>query len=292
MKLFSEIATTLQKRKAETIIALGGILLTLLVAVIWWGWLYGIAARTGAVIPRRVLGAAIIVLIILLATCVTFAVHYARELRTVHALNIKLKDTLDNPPRTFRFGVYWDNDGVPYCIDHNLPLSQTIYLNLYHNRCFLCSGGHVVPLTDENGRVLSPTEARERIQSPNKETQGILSSSPTSEKLDKTIALLRAFRDGLPTHEMRDSDRSEYHALLLTAQLELKQNLDEFQVPQSAFKSRNIPNTVSYDMNGRPSNSPFTVEYFIPPEVFKRKIGGLLRYLDPSPDANPETQSK
>lgn len=91
--LLTEIPATLRRKRAETIIALVGMILALLVAVIWWGWLHEIVARTGAVIPKRVLGAAITALLILLATSLLFVLHFYRELVKAQAKNKALAES-------------------------------------------------------------------------------------------------------------------------------------------------------------------------------------------------------
>jgi hypothetical protein len=62
--LISAVTTKLAENKAEYTIAVLAALLALLFGVIWKVWLYGVLARTGAVVPRSVLGAIIGVLLI------------------------------------------------------------------------------------------------------------------------------------------------------------------------------------------------------------------------------------
>jgi len=84
----TEVKTKLQEKKVEYTIAVLVTLSTLLFGVIWWGWLYGLLARTMVAVPRRVLGAIIGILAIWLIASMTLAVLYARDLK---ALKIKSK---------------------------------------------------------------------------------------------------------------------------------------------------------------------------------------------------------
>jgi len=88
----TELKTKLQEKKLEAMFGLLVVLSTPLFLVIWQGWLYGALARTGAVIPRRVLGATIGILLIWLVASLGLTVLYARALRAAE----REKKTLSN----------------------------------------------------------------------------------------------------------------------------------------------------------------------------------------------------
>lgn len=90
MSLLNDVKAKLQEKKVEYTIAVLAALSMLLFGVIWWGWLYGLLARTGAAIPRRVLGAIIGVLAIWLIASLVLTVLYARALKAVKAENKSL----------------------------------------------------------------------------------------------------------------------------------------------------------------------------------------------------------
>ena len=92
----TELKTKLQEKKLEATFGLLVALSTPLFLVIWQGWLYGALARTGAVIPRRVLGAVIGILLIWLVASLGLTVLYARALRAAE----REKKTLSNLPIT------------------------------------------------------------------------------------------------------------------------------------------------------------------------------------------------
>lgn len=75
----SAVTTKLAENKAEYTIAVLAALLALLFGVIWYGWLYGVLARTGAVVPRSVLGAIIGVLLIAQLASLLLLRHLFRE---------------------------------------------------------------------------------------------------------------------------------------------------------------------------------------------------------------------
>lgn len=77
----TELKTKLREKKLEATFGLLVALSTPLFLVIWQGWLYGVLARTGAVIPRRVLGAAIGILLIWFVASLGLTVLYARALK-------------------------------------------------------------------------------------------------------------------------------------------------------------------------------------------------------------------
>jgi hypothetical protein len=200
----------------------------------------------------------------------------------------KLQGRIDNPPRKFKFGVDWDKEDIPYCTVHKFPLSNLIRLNR-HNLIpsFLCPAGEVIPLRDDQGKLISPADAKRLLHSvpvgPQGESQDIQSSDATrpNEKLEQTLALLNSFSNALPEHRVDTTEAEEYHALLETAQRELNCDLSQFRIPVSAIKSIEIPQSMSFDEWGNPA-SDYTPEYerFIPSSVFKRKVDALLSFLN------------
>jgi DNA-binding PadR family transcriptional regulator len=104
--------------------------------------------------------------------------------------------------------------------------------------------------------------------------------TPPNEKLDKTLALLRSFRNNLPKRALDLSDKDEYHSLLATAAKELKCDLDDFRIPDSAIKSRKIAQSFSMDMFGTTYGEPYRIEHYIPPDAFKRQLDALINFLD------------
>jgi DNA-binding MarR family transcriptional regulator len=83
MNITASLITTLKEKKAEYIIAISAALLALLCGVIWREWLYGLLARTSAVIPKQVLGAIIIILVGLSLASTFLAIHYYRRMKQV-----------------------------------------------------------------------------------------------------------------------------------------------------------------------------------------------------------------
>jgi hypothetical protein len=103
---------------------------------------------------------------------------------------------------------------------------------------------------------------------------------PSNAKLEKTLALLKSFLSTLPKHSLDSTDVDEYHSLLEKAQRELSCNLEEFRIPQSAIKTREIAQSTSTDMFGRSYGDPYRYEKYIPASYFQRQISALLSFLE------------
>jgi hypothetical protein len=164
MSLISLVVAEVEKKKPEYI--LGGLatLSSLLLGAIFWGWLYGLLARTGAVIPKLILGEVILLLSVWLLAFIFYAFHYKREAEKSLAERDKLQDLIDNPPRKFAFNVYWDNDGVPYCpMDKNMPLGNWMHMMHGFSSYHCPMHNHQVPLRDDEGNPLTPNEARRQL---------------------------------------------------------------------------------------------------------------------------------
>jgi hypothetical protein len=120
-------------------------------------------------------------------------------------------------------------------------------------------------------------EANAKIQSLERQIEDL--THIEVHKTFKTVALIESFRNNLPKRELKMSDVSEYHSLLREAEKELQYDLAAFRIPSTAFESREIPTSVSFDAFGHPSSDRFPVEQFCRIEPFKRKIDALLVFL-------------
>jgi hypothetical protein len=200
----------------------------------------------------------------------------------------RLQDLIDNPPKFFRFGVYWDKDLTPYCPDHkDLPLGHWTRIG---NRPpgYLCPrNAHLIHLQDEES-LLTPVEAKQLLRSvpvgPQSESLSIKPPAGTAsnDTLEKTVALIKAFRDNLPEHELGISDEIEYHALLQAAERELNCDLSEFKIPEEAVRFRPKSKIQSFDEYGElvRGEGPPTYEQYFPVAIFQRKLDGLINFLD------------
>jgi hypothetical protein len=103
---------------------------------------------------------------------------------------------------------------------------------------------------------------------------------PTDEVRRKILALLKSFHETPPKHSLDSTDVEEYHVLLENLQRELSCNLDEFRIPESAIKTREIPQSFSVDMFGHYYGEPYTYEQYIPVSYFQRQIGALLSFVE------------
>jgi len=66
----------------------------------------------------------------------------------------RLQDLIDNPPKVFRFNVWWDKDGVPYCpLDKNMPLGNWVRTQ-FHGMFHCSMHNNYVPLMDDDGQHL------------------------------------------------------------------------------------------------------------------------------------------
>jgi hypothetical protein len=83
----------------------------------------------------------------------------------------RLQDLIDNPPKVFRFNVWWDKDGVPYCpLDKNMPLGNWVRTQ-FHGMFHCSMHNNYVPLMDDDGQHLTFVEAKQRLQIIASETQ-------------------------------------------------------------------------------------------------------------------------
>jgi hypothetical protein len=165
-----------------------------------------------------------------------------------------------------------------------------IRLNLYRNTpAFLCQAGHAIPLRDDEGNLLSPVEAKRRLQAaanPHIENQRPkeLIEKPSAaillnETLEQTLTLLNSFRDNLPESEVDMNDVAEYHRLLNTAASELRCDLREFRIPNTAIKSRDVLTGLSQSPTGE-HDASFETQQYVTTQAFKRKLDGLLDFLN------------
>jgi hypothetical protein len=303
----SEVEATVKKKRPEYIIGVWILLIASLCGVIFWGYLYGLLERTGEVIPRRVLGVTIVLLLVLWLSFLILTVHYYRKLRASLTKHLELQneltplkselqtksaslekagqenrqlkeqiEQLETASKTLlKFGVFWDENLQPYCPVHTtIPLSN--WIHLHRNSGYMCPiNGHMISLRDDNGHRLTPREARNLLRPVTTNPQ----PKAQNEKLEIRLELLNSFRDNLPKYEMDESDLAEYHSHLETIEKELNCDLTEFRIPPSAIKSREIPLTVTY-MHGQPMSDPYDYEQYIPPEVFKRKLDAVISHLD------------
>jgi hypothetical protein len=106
-----------------------------------------------------------------------------------------------------------------------------------------------------------------------------LRNQPANERLEKTLAILSSYRNALTKHSLDLADADEYHALLENAERELSCNLTQFRIPDSAIKTREIPQSFSVDMFGKTSGDPYRYEKYIPSFYFQRQIDALLSFL-------------
>lgn len=96
-----------------------------------------------------------------------YLLRLRRQRNRASAEAARLQDLIDNPPRVFRFGVYWDKDLTPYCPVHrDVPLSNWGKVGPYGPTGYICPVGekiHIVPLQHDEQRF-TPSEAKQRIK--------------------------------------------------------------------------------------------------------------------------------
>lgn len=278
----------LKEKIEERITTAVFVLVTFLCVAIWQAVPFEAWAQIGKVIPKRALAALIGLLLIGFVTTIAYAYSLHQKLKQTEKQLSEIKAVPPPPKKIPKFGLLWDENLEPYCPAHtDVHLGNWVNLS---NRLagYMCPiNVHLVTPKDDNGHSLTPIEAKQRLHSA---ASGIQTEIETSKQLDqpsdtalneklmKTISLLTSFRDNLPKRELSESDRIEYHALLNTAQSELKCDLSEFEISSGAFKQR-IVGPVSFDQWGTPLNSP-PIESYIPPDIFRRKLDALLLYLE------------
>jgi hypothetical protein len=99
-------------------------------------------------------------------------------------------------------------------------------------------------------------------------------------KIYKALALLNSFRDNLPKGNIEMNHVEDYHLLLGSLQEQVGETLDEFRIPKSAFKQREIPQSFSMDAYGNTYGDPYRYEPYCDGHVFKRQLDALAWFID------------
>lgn len=99
-------------------------------------------------------------------------------------------------------------------------------------------------------------------------------------KFFKASSTLKAFRDNVPQGDIELNHVDDLHSLLDTLQEQIGESLDEFRIPKSALKDREIPQSFSMDAYGNTYGDPYRYIPYCDRDVFKRQINAVILFID------------
>ena len=214
MDIVSSLRTKVEEKKPEWILLGITALVALLASAVWAAIPSETWARISELTPKKALWLSLAATSLLVLFLVPYVFLLRRERDAATAQSTKLQDLIDNPPRVFRFGVYWDKDLIPYCPVHkDIPLSNWGKNGPYGPTGYVCpadSKGHVIQLRDDD-QPLTPAEAR-RLLAPDAAGQQSAPALPPEPELDKeSERLLRII--ATPNYERDETALYQYMSL-------------------------------------------------------------------------------
>lgn len=163
MDIKEEIAKSAISETVKTIIQLTMPLVITLVAAN----IPAIRDRIWPAIPKWLVMAAVVVFLSISLGLLRLWLGSRRQLKLSEAVREQLRNQLaaTPPPKRIKFGLLWTEDIQPFCPVHSdIPLCEYVHqMNVIGYVCPGTEGQHLVPMNDEEGRPLTPKEARERL---------------------------------------------------------------------------------------------------------------------------------
>lgn len=199
------------------------------------------------VLPKPLLAVLVGISLSLNLALLFYCLRVRRQRNRSLAENARLQDLIDNPPRVFRFGVYWDEHHTPYCPSCLKPLTN--YGNWQYGgwgfKCVSCKD--TVRMHNDEGRVLELAEAKRLLSpaaaNPEPETGTLDAPRKTKRKPDPVkvrhaINSLEVVRDNLPAGDIEEKYVNIYNNTLGDIAENVGGKVSDFFIPQSELKRR------------------------------------------------------
>ncbi len=101
---------------------------------------------------------------------------------------------------------------------------------------------------------------------------------PDNPKLRQAVIRLQALSDHLPTEDLSQHDINDYHALLDLIQVEIKEDLAPFHIPQG--KLRRHISGIRWEGAYKGTQVSHGKEFFCPSAVFRIALSGALTFIE------------
>lgn len=208
-----------------------------------------------------------------------------------------------NPNDRRAFGVLWDSDLNPLCPVCGTSLTPStknlIYpIDPFNNsipppkpvpHCLKC--GEVLPLYDDDGRLLTLAEAKKRLSEkkaePETKALGAQKAEqrpdPESDKLNNAIARLHALIDRVPEDDIEEKYVNIYHQTLTDIERETRRDMARFRIPPDELRTR-ITSYGAPRIGNRPGAKPtYSKERYCDRAIFLIAIDNAINSLKDDP---------
>lgn len=277
--------STKLKEKAEEHTISGLFALIVLLSLIVWGAVPSeVWDRVSEVTPKRALWALTGLQLIAAILASAYIYNLRKQRKKIQAENVRLQDLIDNPPRVFRFGVYWDKDLIPYCPSCLKPLTN--YGNWQYGgwgfNCVSCKD--TVRMHNDEGRVLELAEAKRLLSSkdPSTELRAIDTPSPDKTKLRQALGDLESLRQNLQNSDVEERIVILYHAVIERLKNETGYDLTGFSIPPSEidYHKTHHPRTPNLgSRRGSPAHTTYSKVRYCNRQVFRTAIDSAINRL-------------